>query len=285
MNPSAAGLVTMTAIERVIAADGHVLHHRVWRPAGAARGTIVLLNGIMSHSAWFFPLVDPLVAAGFVVVGADRRGSGLDDEQRGDAPSAQTLVDDAVAIVRARRLSGKPLLLVGWCWGTVLALNMLRPLGDALDGLVMVAPGLFPTQAVTDAAAAHERRAEGAPADAAVIETPIAETMFTRGRHLDEFIRRDARRLRKITPRFRQHMSSLALTASARLRRLDRPTLVLLAEGDEATDNEAARAALARLDAGVVEIRSTPSGHGMQFDAPGFVCDALIAFAARLGAA
>lgn len=273
----------MTAIERVIASDGHVLHHRVWRPTGPTSGTIVLLNGIMSHSAWFFPLVDPLVAAGFVVVGADRRGSGLDEEQRGDAPSAQTLIDDAVAIVRARRVPGKPLLLVGWCWGTVLALNLLRPLGDAVDGLVMVAPGLYPTQAVTDAAAAHEQRAIGAAPDAAVIETPIAETMFTRGRHLEQFIRRDARRLRRITPRFRQWMGSLALTASARLRRLDRPTLVLLAEGDLATDNDAARAAFARLDPSLLEIRSTPSGHGMQFDAPDFVTDALIAFGARLG--
>lgn len=273
----------MTAIERVIASDGHVLHHRVWRPAGPARGTIVLLNGIMSHSAWFFPLVDPLVAAGFVVVGADRRGSGLDEEKRGDAPSAQILVDDALAIVRARRVAGKPLLLVGWCWGTVLALNMLRPLGDTLDGLVMVAPGLFPSQAVTDAATAHEQRATGAAPDVPVIETPIAETMFTRGRYLDQFIRRDTRRLRRITPRFRQWMGNLALTASARLRRLDRPTLVLLAEGDEATDNDAARAALTRVDASLLEILSTPSGHGMQFDAPGFVTDALIAFAARVG--
>ncbi len=277
---------TPLALERVVAADGHVLTYRVWRPnpAGAPTGTVVLLNGIMSHSAWFFPLVDALTDAGLVVVGADRRGSGLDDIDRGDAPTAKTLIDDAIAVIEAERVPDRPLVLVGWCWGSVLALNLLRPLGSRCNGLVMVAPGLFPSTAVASAAVAHEAAAAGAPPDQPAILTPIVETMFTRGPYLEGFIRQDPRRLMRITPRFRALMGNLSMIALTRLGRLDLELLVLLATGDEATDNAAVLGALAPLDPARVEVRETASGHAMQFDAPAFVTDAIVAFARRLGA-
>ena len=142
-------------LRHIDASDGHRVPYRRWCPSGAPTGTVVLLNGIMSHSGWFFPLVDPLTEAGLVVVGADRRGSGLDDIARGDAPNGKSIVDDALAVIDAEHVGGGPLVLVGWCWGSVLALNLLRPLGDRLSGLVMVAPGLFPSAAVSEAAVRH----------------------------------------------------------------------------------------------------------------------------------
>jgi acylglycerol lipase len=272
---------TPLELRHVDASDGHRVPYRRWRPSGTPTGTVVLLNGIMSHSGWFFPLVDPLTKAGLVVVGADRRGSGLDDVQRGDAPSAKAIVDDAVAVIDAEHGAG-PLVLVGWCWGSVLALNLLRPLGDRLSGLVMVAPGLFPSAAVSEAAAKHEAAAEGAEVDEPAILTPIADTMFTSGPYLEGFIRKDPRRLMRITPRFRGLMSNLSLTALARLRRLEVPLLVLLAEGDLATDNDAVKGALAAIDPARIETQSMPSGHAMQFDVPNFVTDAITKFAQRL---
>jgi acylglycerol lipase len=273
---------TPLELRHIDASDGHRVPYRRWRPSGEPQGTVVLLNGIMSHSGWFFPLVDPLTSAGLVVVGADRRGSGLDDVQRGDAPNAKAIVDDALAVIDAEHVLGTPLVLVGWCWGSVLALNLLRPLGDRLSGLVMVAPGLFPSAAVGEAAAKHEAEAEGAAPDEPAILTPIADTMFTSGPYLENFIRKDPRRLLRITPRFRGLMSNLSVGALARLRRLDTPLLVLLAEGDEATDNDAVRRALAAIDPSGVDIREIASGHAMQFDVPSFVTDAITAFARRL---
>jgi acylglycerol lipase len=269
-------------VRHIDASDGHRVPYRRWSPSATPTGTVVLLNGIMSHSGWFFPLVDPLTAAGLVVVGADRRGSGLDDEERGDAPSAKAIVDDALAVIDAEHVPGTPLVLVGWCWGSVLALNLVRPLAERLSGLVMVAPGLFPSAAVGDAAAEHEAEAEGAAPDEPAILTPIADTMFTSGPYLEGFIRRDPRRLMRITPRFRGLMTNLSVGALARLRRLDLPLLVLLAEGDLATDNHAVRKALATIDPARLEIRATASGHAMQFDVPSFVTDAITDFARRL---
>lgn len=273
---------TPVAIEHAQGAGGHRLTYRVWRPSGQPRGNVVLLNGIMSHSGWFFPLVDPLVEAGLTVVGADRRGSGLDDVERGDAPSAHAIVEDALAVIDATTPADRPLYLVGWCWGTVLALNLVRPLKERLTGFVMVAPGLFPSQAVSEAAAEHEAEASAAAEHEPAILTPIAEEMFTDGPYLDAFIRTEPRRLLRITPRFRQHMTKLSMGALARLRRLDVPVLVLLAEGDRATDNAAVERALAKVDPERLTRRSTPSGHGMQFDVPDFVTGEIAQFVDRL---
>lgn len=273
---------TPLELRHIEASDGHRVLYRRWRPRGEPQGTVVLLNGIMSHSGWFFPLVDPLTAAGLVVVGADRRGSGLDDVQRGDAPSAKAIVDDALAVIDAEHVPGTPLVLVGWCWGSVLALNLVRPLAERLAGLVMVAPGLFPSAAVSDAATKHEADAQGAAPEDPAILTPIADTMFTDGPYLEGFIRRDPRRMLRITPRFRGLMANLSVGALARLRRLETQLLVLLADGDLATDNDAVRKALASIDPARLEIRAITSGHAMQFDVPTFVTDAITAFARRL---
>lgn len=262
------------AIQHLDAEDGHRLTYRVWAPDGAPTATIVLLNGVMSHSGWFFPLVPAFLEAGCRVVGADRRGTGLDEVGRGDAPSASSVVSDAVRIIEAERRPDVPTYLVGWCWGTVLAINVLAK--TSVDGLVMVAPGLFPSAAVQDAAKRAEEAAAGRPEDEACVTTPIAETMFTSGPHLEGFIMKDPLRLRAITPRFRALMTKLAIGATARLRRIDVPVLVLLAIGDLATDNDAVRAALARLPEGLVTIREIESAHGMQFDAPGAVASAIL---------
>lgn len=275
---------TPLEVRHLAAPDGHRLTYRTWRQRSEATGTVVLLNGIMSHSGWFFPLVDALTDAGLVVVGADRRGSGLDDVGRGDAPNAKAIVDDALTIIDAERVADRPLVVVGWCWGSVLALNLVRPLAQRLDALVMVAPGLFPSTAVADAAAVHEAAAAGAAPDEPAIVTPIAETMFTRGPYLDGFIRSDPRRLMRITPRFRGLMTALSMTALARLRRLDRELLVLLADGDLATDNDAVRRSLTGLDAAHVDVRAIESGHAMQFDVPDFVTSAIVELVGRLRA-
>ncbi len=259
------------------AEDGYRLHYRRWEPDGPPRGTVVILNGIMSHSAWVFPLADALTDAGLRFVGADRRGTGGNDVARGDAPSAKAVVDDALAIIAAERVPDRPLVLVGWCWGAVLGLNLLKPLAHGLDHFVMIAPGLHPTSAVKAAAKQADAAAEGAAEDAAVVATPIADEMFTDGPYLEAFVRADPGKLRHVTPRYRAIMNKLALGAVGALRRLSVPSTVLLATDDPATDNAATRQALAKCPEGIVSIVETASGHGMQFDVPGFVAEHVLA--------
>lgn len=269
---------TPEVLEQVAASDGYSLTYRTWRPTSEPRATLVLLNGIMSHSAWFFPLVDDLVEAGYAVVGADRRGSGLNEEARGDAPSAKSIIDDALSIIDHSVPQGHPMFIVGWCWGSVLALNLVRPLGERLAALMMVAPGLFPTQRVVEASQESQAAAADAAEDEAAVKTPIAETMFTKGPYLDAFVRPDPLKLVRLTPRFLKQTKKLGMGALMALPKLSLPTLVLLAEDDEATNNDDADAGLARASAATVTRRTAPGAHGMQFDAPEIVTSAMMSF-------
>ena len=272
-------------IASVQASDGYPLRYRIWdvAPQTRARGTLILLNGIMSNSSWFSPLVPALTQAGFVLVGADRRGSGLNEAGWGDAPSAAQLVEDVLSIVNAQADPERPVLMVGWCWGAALAVMTAAKLGERASGLVLVTPGMFNTPALRAGVEAQRAAIAAAAEDDPVVQSPIDETWFTASEALDGFIRRDPHRVLRITPRLVDITSKLATAAVARLRRLSLPLLVLLASDEQATDNVATRAALQRLDNPGLDVQELPTKHGMQFDAPQQVAGLITGFAARLG--
>lgn len=258
--------------------DGYRLRYRTWSPQGTPVASVVVLTGIMSNSRWVAPLVPGLLEAGIHVVGADRRGAGPNEQSRGDAPSSNAVVSDALEVIEAEVPEDRPLLIMGWCWGTVLGLNVATKLEARLAGFMMVAPGLFPSPAIVQAAEAHEAAAEGAGQDEAKIASPVAEEMFTRGPYLDGFVRVDPERLLAFTPRYRAIMGKLAMGAMLGLRKLQCPLLVLLAKDDPATDNDAVLAAIAKVPRERVRIEETISEHGMQFDVPDWVVGHIDAF-------
>jgi alpha-beta hydrolase superfamily lysophospholipase len=261
-------------LRHIEASDGYPLAYRRWSAATTPRVTFVLLNGIMSNSAWFEPVAPLLVDNGHTVVGADRRGSGPNPDARGDAPSAGQLVDDVIAIVEHERTPDVPVILLGWCWGAALAINVAPKLD--LAGLVLVTPGIHNKPALEQAVAAQRELIASSAEDAAVIASPVREEWFTDGPQLDAFIRRDEDRVRAMTPRLLDITRRLATAAAVRVRKLDVPLLLVLAENDEATDNEATRAMLPNVETIVL-----PTRHGVQFDAPRDLAAHLARFAAR----
>ena len=263
--------------------DGYDLAYRVWDPppTGAARGTMVLFNGVMSHALWFRPLARALGQAGFKLVGADRRGTGTNTAARGDAPDAETLVADARAIVARERLPGLPLHLVGWCWGAVLAVNLAAELGPDLTTLMLLTPGLFPTDELKRRMAEQEPVARASPPDRPCLESPIDERMFTTGPALAGFILADADRLVLFTPRFHAAMAKLGLGARLKLAKVRVPILVVLASDDRATDNRETERGIGKLTGGRAVVERVAGAHGLQFDAPAALADAMIGFALR----
>jgi alpha-beta hydrolase superfamily lysophospholipase len=267
----------------LVAEDGYLLHYRVWPVSDAApKGTLILFNGMMSHAGWFEPIAAPLARAGYHVVGADRRGTGRNELARGDAPNAATLIADARAIIEAEyRDPALPLVLIGWCWGAVLAVNVALELPE-LRGLVLLAPGLYPTKALKDAMAstiaAHPRAAE----DEAVLQSPIAEDVFTTGPALAELIVRDRLRLQKLSPRFVQISGRMTMNAAMRLGWVLVPMLLLLASKDKATDNEATLRAFEKLRAGAAVIKTLDAPHGIQFERAQEITTAILEHVARL---
>ncbi len=257
------------------------LRYRVWPASAPRRATLVLFNGIMSNSAWFGPLAPALTAAGFELVGADRRGSGHNREGWGDASSAAVLVEDALAIIEREHDPTTPLFLVGWCWGAALSVAVGAKLGSPLAGLILITPGMFNRPALHAAIEAQRELLESAdPADS-VLASPIEDSMFTESPALDTFIRADPHRVQTISPRMLTVTKKLATGAIIRLRKLPAPVLVLLAEDDEATDNEATRQYFAKLPVDRVELGTVPGRHGVQFDAPTQVTERIVAFVDR----
>lgn len=262
----------------VIADDGYALNYRVWPASYKCSGTLILFNGMMSHSGWFEPIAGPLAAAGFHVVGADRRGSGRNEVRRGDAPDAATLIADARAIIEAEYHDpALPLILVGWCWGAVLAANIALELPE-LRGLILLAPGLYPTKELKAAVSREQLLHPQAREDEACLLSPIAEDMFTRGPALAEMIVRDSLRLQKLSPRFVQIAGRMAMNAAMRLAWQPAPMLLLLASKDRATDNAETLRAFGKLRAGAAEIHTLEGQHGLQFECPGEVVAAMTAW-------
>jgi len=269
-------------VVEIRASGGYSLKYRVWMPqSGDARAVLMLLNGVMSHSLWFHPLIPSLLAHGFKLVGADRRGTGLNQVARGDAPSAKVLLDDARVVAEHEHEPGRPFHLVGWCWGAVLSINLAAEIPGSLSSLVLASPGLFPTVELKRRMIEEEERAaDSLPKDGAFLTSPISEDMFTTGPALIDFILRDEQRLLKFTPRFHGVMRKLGMAARLVMPKLDLPTLLILARQDLATDNAETERNFAKWTAGRAVVEYVESAHGIQFDAPGELARLIAAWVA-----
>lgn len=134
---------------RFTASDGYEWHYRQWHPAGAPRGRIVALHGIQSHSGWYEYSSARLCAAGYEIFFLDRRGSGLNSEQRGHAIHAERLINDVSQFLQHLNASqdsapGVPTILMGVSWGTKLAMAVAVKHAKEISGLTLLYPALFP---------------------------------------------------------------------------------------------------------------------------------------------
>lgn len=189
-------------------------------------------------------------------------------QARGDTPNAAQLVADVRTIIAAEHAADRPLYLIGWCWGAVLAVNVALELGPALKGLVLLAPGLYPTKTLKEEMAAELAKKSDLAEDACELASPIVEDMFTAGPALDRFILQDELRLKKFTPRFHKANVKLAMNAVMRLKTLPHPMLLVLASNDLATDNTDTLKGFEKLPSSQVKTAVLESMHGMQFDQP-----------------
>ncbi|QEH33991.1 Alpha/beta hydrolase family protein [Aquisphaera giovannonii] len=128
------------------ASDGYEVHVGCWPAAQPARGHVVILHGVQSHSGWYGSLGRALSAAGYQASFPDRRGSGPNSQDRGHAPSAGRLVADLAEWVRIIRSEGPglPVTMGGISWGGKLALILTARHPELVDGLALICPGLLP---------------------------------------------------------------------------------------------------------------------------------------------
>ncbi len=247
--------------EIVAGAGGYPLHVRVWRPPRSTT-RVVMLHGLISHAGWLGPVAERLASSGVMCICPDRRGSGGNPPPRGDAPSADVLLEDLDRVVCHFTESGWHPHLAGFCWGAAYAVNYLARRRGPVGSLALLAPSIVPAAALR--ALAPITGSSGEP----TVDPVIPPEAFTRGPAYQQFILPDALRLRKLSPRLNGILAEFAFMIGAKLTRLNVPTLLVLADGDRVVDNAATARLFAAMRASRTELRTVRGEHGVQFDAP-----------------
>lgn len=131
-------------VESLAMSDGYRTAVRWWRPP-EPRGAVLYFHGIQSHGGWYEMSGSRLAEAGLTVLMPDRRGSGLNREQRGHSPSVTRTVEDARecldALLSASGHGGAH--LVGVSWGGKLCVSLASHAPQRVRSMTLVAPGLF----------------------------------------------------------------------------------------------------------------------------------------------
>lgn len=259
------------ALTPLTLADGYRTWVLVHKPHACNGLPVLLLHGIQSHPAWFILSAEALSAAGHPVYQLMRRGSGINERDRGHARSpGQLLADLDTALdymLRCERADRAH--LAGVSWGGKLAVAYaLQPRRQAkLAGLVLAAPGIVPRVdvpaptklAIAVCALLAPRRRFAIP-----LNEP---ELFTDTPALRQYIADDPHRLRRATARFL--LSSRLLDrrlAAAPVGALRLGVKLLLAKRDRIIDNDATRAVLERLAGSRLTVRTFDAAHTLEFE-------------------
>lgn len=249
------GIATFTA------SDGYRWHYRQYPARGPARAHVVGLHGIQSHGGWYEYSCGRLSQAGFEVAFLDRRGSGLNQRERGDTPGFRRLLHDLKEFLQPRRAAGLPVFLMGISWGGKLAVALQRRHPGLVDGLALLCPGIRPLirppffQRCTIAGTRLFRPRKLFP-------IPLSDPeLFTATPHWLEFLRTDPLSLHRATARFL--IESVRLDGYLRFaaRSVRVPVLLMLAGRDRIIDNAQTRRFLDRLPAVDKEVIEYPDAH------------------------
>lgn len=257
------------------ARDGLGLKYREWldEPGGDA---LVYLHGIESHSEWFSDCAGAIAAAGATVYALDRRGSGLNESDRGDSPGYPTLVDDVARFAESIRSGHSAIHLAALSWGGKLAVatDLLHP--GLFRTMTLIAPGIFPRVSpgiLEKAAIAFDALVR----PSAPHPIPIRDEMFTSVPEYLEYIAADPLRLRRVTARF--YLENVKLDRFLRGKRYQWtvPTQLLLAERDDIIDNPRLREMFESLRMDAKKVRMYAGcKHSLQFEKPGEVAKDIV---------
>ena len=257
-------------IETISFSDGYRASARWWRTT-PSRGAVLYFHGIQSHGGWYERSGSLLAEQGLTVLMPDRRGSGLNTEQRGYVQSMTRCIDDArESLESLSHATGHASVhLVGVSWGGKPAVALTEALPQRVASLTLVAPGLFPK---VDLAASEKVRVVLAMLNERdrPFDIPLnAPRMFTANPERIAFLEQDTLKLTQVTASF--------LLASRRLDRIVRrfarsawngPVHLMLAGRDQIIHNDRTRQWLAELPSPDRQITTYPDAeHTIEFEA------------------
>jgi len=251
--------------------DGDTLGYIAHTQAGATTA-LVYLHGIESHAGWFAQAATRLAEHGYDVFSLDRRGSGINRENRGYVSGHinhyQILLDDIHDFIAPLRRRYRHVFLVGLSWGGKLATAYELEYPKDADGLILITPGI---KALVDVSLPVKLKillyAQISPESR--IASPIAPEMFTTTPRYLDYIEGDPSRLTHATARFYWQSSRLDSYLDSNITALDTATLLFLAGQDRIIDNAGVMKTLKRGNSNKLTVIDYPEQtHSVQFDDP-----------------
>jgi alpha-beta hydrolase superfamily lysophospholipase len=234
-------------LETFTAGDGYRWRYRRYDAIGPARAQVVCIHGVQSHGGWYEYSCSRLSQAGFTVSFLDRRGAGLNEQDRGDAPHFRRLLDDIAEFLRllqppAGSRGRLPVILLAISWGGKLAVAVQRRHPGLVDGLALLSPG-FSYRVTPSFRERLDIFASRLFSPRRPFPIPLNEPdLFTTSARWQQFIRDDRLGLREATARFFIESVRLDLYLRLFVRPAVRvPVLLLLAEHDRIIDNARTR--------------------------------------------
>jgi alpha-beta hydrolase superfamily lysophospholipase len=251
--------------------DGNTLGYIAYTKPGATTA-LVYLHGIESHAGWFAQAANRLADRGYDVFSLDRRGSGINRENRGYVSGHidhyRVLFEDIHDFIAPLHAHYRHVFLVGLSWGGKLATTYELEYPADVDGLVLITPGI---KALVDVSLPVKLKivlyAQLSPESP--IASPIAPEMFTTTPRYLDYIKGDPSRLTHATARFYWQSNRLDGYLDSNIEALDTPTLLFLAGQDRIIDNAGVIEALNRGNQNKLTIINYPEQtHSVQFDDP-----------------
>ncbi|MGI9492485.1 MAG: alpha/beta fold hydrolase [Geminicoccaceae bacterium] len=240
----------------------------------------VYFHGIESHAGWFDGPARMLQTAGYDLFALDRRGSGINRENRGlpsgHIASKGLLISDVDAFIAPLTSIYREVIIIGLSWGGKLAPVYALSHPSRVSGLVLVTPGL---KALVDVSSGTKLQilVSSWLAPKTRFKTPIEVEMFTNTpEHLD-YIRGDELRLSEATAQFFMVSRALDNFVEAHIRNLELPVLLFLAGKDRIVDNAGVVDLLERADlSDLTIVNYSEQTHSIQFDAPNEMVDDIL---------
>jgi alpha-beta hydrolase superfamily lysophospholipase len=219
---------------------------------------VIVLHGIQSHGGWYGLSCSRLADAGMDVWLPDRRGSGLNQDERGDAPSFRRLLDDIAELMNSLQ---EPRFLIGISWGGKLAVAFQRRHPGFTQGIVLVTPGMCQKIDLSFSARMTIALARFVSPER-VFPIPLNEPeLFTANPEFQQFIRDDPLALRQATARLLFESDRMGIYNRWALRHVRGPVLLLLAERDRIIDNAQTRRYVSRFATSDLTIREYARAH------------------------
>jgi len=251
------------------ASDGYAFAYRYWAPRSDERGVLVVLHGIQSHSNWYRYSSLILAEAGYHVYFLDRRGAGMNQEKRGDAPHADRLINDVVQFSRTLKKKHQlPLTLKAVSWGGMLAGAILNRHPELFQRLMLLYPGIFARIQPKTYQRWGLNLAGLSEAPAKYVKVPLSDpALFTAQPEWQEFIRQDDQKLEEVTLSFLIATQQLKQAAQQAAGSIHIPALGMLAGKDRIINNTQTEEFFSRIACPHKKIILYPdAAHSLEFE-------------------